>query len=306
MLVVIGVIALLVAVLLPPMQMARRQAIRTKCGAQLQQIGRALEQARTEFRFYPYWDDGGVPVRFSWMDALVERQYIAYSASGLSSAGGANSEIARVGYCPSDQLPDLLNEARNSNLLYPLNPTRHGVDYSYGIGAPLSAGGWLWRNTDPNDDRSRRFRDYESRPANRVLAGDSYSNVIYNLSGRALRSGAWNDPTQFDNTVSWERHVVGGRCSANLLFQDGHVASPRYELEREMPVNTATNFVWQPGEAINVGPQSVIDGNWYPNVLPPNFLSSPPGDVFPREMMPAWYTLVEGWTQIKHKTPHMD
>ncbi len=299
-LVVVGVLALLLAILLPPMQMARRQAQRTQCGAQLQQIGRALEQTRTEFRFYPLWDDGGAPIRFTWLDVLVERKLISQTPGGHGPAGAA----PRVAYCPSDDLPDLLNEARNPTLSYPLKPDRNGVDYSYGIAAPLSAGGWAWRPTpDVAGERPRRFRDHELHAASRVLAGDSYSSLIYNLGGRALRSGIWNDPTQFDNTVSWERHTVGGRWSANLLFQDGHVSNPRYLIERPQPVNTASHFVWQPGEALDVGPHSELDGSAYPNVPPPHVLSNPPGDVFPRELLPAWYTQVRGWLEIKHKSP---
>jgi type II secretory pathway pseudopilin PulG len=40
-LVVTGVIALLIAITLPPLQYAKRQAMRTQCSAQLQQFGRA-------------------------------------------------------------------------------------------------------------------------------------------------------------------------------------------------------------------------------------------------------------------------
>ena len=67
-LLVVGIVALLIAVILPPLQLARRKAIQTKCGAQLQQLGRALESARNEHGFYPLWDDGGTSIRYTWID----------------------------------------------------------------------------------------------------------------------------------------------------------------------------------------------------------------------------------------------
>ncbi len=314
-LVVVGVIALLIAITLPPLQLARRQAQQTHCAAQLQLLGFSLEHARYDYKFYPLWDDGGVPIRYTWIDLLVQRGYLetAGSAETRPPEGGASSgdlkrspqDGVRIGYCPADQLPDPLNEARHSNLIYPLDRSRNGIDYSYGIGVPLSAGGWAWR---PNasglsDNRSRRFRDAERDTSGRVLVADANSSAVYNLSGNAVRSSIWNDPTQYDNTVSWGRHgyAQGSRPSANVLFQDGHVSTNAYDLGRSYAVNTARTFVWYPGEPVTVNPEDQYDGFWYPNVPPPSALDSPPGDVFPNELLPAWYTLNRGWSRITHK-----
>jgi len=308
-LVVMGILALLLAIMLPPLQQARRQAQRTHCAAHLQVLGKSLEQARNDHRFYPLWDDGGIPIRYTWIDVLIQTRYLESAGGALlgnrrDGAGKRPTQDGQaVGYCPADELPDLLNEVRHPNLIYPLNRMRNGVDYSYGIGVPLSAGGWAWRGGGSNEPQPRRFRGHDSYTSQRVLAGDAWTSAIYNLSGRAIHSGIWNDPTQYDNTVAWRRHggPGGAQASANLLFQDGHVSHVGYNVLAEEPVNTARQFVWHPGESVWVGPDDRYEDQFYPCTPPPSSLSNPPGDVFPDAMLPAWYTVNRGWTLIAHK-----
>jgi prepilin-type processing-associated H-X9-DG protein len=304
-LVVVGILALLIAIILPPLQLARQKALQAKCSAQLQQLGRALEGARSESGFYPLWDDGGTAIRYTWIDVLIQRRLLPPVGGRGQPGQVGRGYTTHVGYCPADQFPDGLNAARHNGLIYPPTRFRGGVDYSYGIGVPLSAGGWAWRPGQAPEGkfRPRSFRDHERYTASRVLAGDAYAPAIYNLSGRALSSGVWNDPTQFDNTVAWSRHPTPSPDStaANLLFQDGHVSTLTYALGRATPVNTARVFVWYPGEPLAVGPADQYEGNWYPNQPPPGYHSSPPGDVFPLEMTPRWYTQTHRWTLITHK-----
>lgn len=303
-LVVVGIVSLLIAVVLPPLQVARRQAMETKCSAQLQQLGRALESAHSEYGFYPLWDDGGTPIRYTWIDVLIQRQLLGPGDHAGQDVSNRPASVAHIGYCPADRRPDALNAARHSNLIYPPTRAWGGIDYSYGIGVPLAAGGWAWRPVRPSGvtPRPRRFRDHERNTAGRVLAGDAYASAIYNLSGNALSSGIWNDPTQFDNTVAWGRHSTRTQAtSANLLFQDGHVSRLRYDSGRPNPVNTAQVFVWHPGEKLAVQPADQHEGNWYPSKPPPNYGSMPPGDVFPYELTPLWYTRSQRWTLIHHK-----
>jgi prepilin-type processing-associated H-X9-DG protein len=303
-LVVVGIISLLIAIILPPLQLARQKALQTTCSAQLQQLGRALENGRSECGFYPLWDDGGTSIRYTWIDVLIQRRLLS-PVGGPGRAQRQRGYAAHVGYCPADRLPDALNAARHNDLIYPPTRSRGGVDYSYGIAVPLSAGGWAWRpgQTPGGKLRPRGFRDYERHTAGRVLAGDAYAPAIYNLSGYALSSGVWNDPTQFDNTVAWARHLAPSPnpTSANLLFQDGHVSTVCYHGTRADPVNTAQAFVWSPGEPLAVGPADRYEDDWYPSQPPPSYQGDPPGDVFPVEMTPLWYTRTHRWTLITHK-----
>jgi prepilin-type N-terminal cleavage/methylation domain-containing protein/prepilin-type processing-associated H-X9-DG protein len=286
-LIVIGIIALLVAILSPQLLQARRQAMNTQCSAQLQQLGGALSAIHNDYKFYPLWDDDGSPTRYTWVDVLVQRNYFV-------NPKGA--------YCPNDQRPDPLNAARAAyyRLQYPKKPGVPGIDYSYGISVPLSAGGWVWRIAfnPPDDPRARRFENYDRNPGSRVLAADGNWSAIYNLSGDALRDGVWNDPTQFDNMAAW-RHPGH---SANLLMQDGHAIRARYDLDCPESINTNTSFVWYPGEPVHVGPDDEYGLNWYPNMPP--FVGQKRGsgsDAFPNELNPTYYTRNSLWTRILHK-----
>lgn len=294
-LVVVGVIALLMSVLLPPLQAARRQALTTHCKAKQLTLGRALAQAHNETRFYPFFDDGGIPIRYTWIDVLVQQRQLDAQESDLQAVA------ARVGYCPADLLPDPQNAVRYPSLVYSLDKSKSGIDYSYGIGVPLAAGGWAWSG-DPL--RSRVFRNSDKFTSTRLLAADAYTSGIFNLSGRMMISGIWNDPTQFDNTVAWTRHgnTGGTHGGANALFQDGHVTRLSFDPYSPMPINTTQAFLWYPGEPVLVNPTHRFAGDYYPNQLPPNAMSSPiAGNVYPDVDLPAWYTRYGNWTLIKRK-----
>ena len=304
-LVVVGIVSLLIATILPSLQLARQQALQTKCSAQLQQLGRALESTRSEFGFYPLWDDGGDPIRYTWIDLLTQRNLLGPSRDASRPEQTRRRAVEQLGYCPADRRPDPLNAARHNDLIYPPTRAQGGVDYSYGIGVPLSAGGWAWQPGQSSNGKlqPRRFPDHDRHTAGRVLAGDAYAPAIYNLSGAALSTGVWNAPTQFDNTVAWGRHraLSPGHARANLLFQDGHVSTIRYAAAQPNPLNTTQAFLWYPGEPLNVGPHDRYEGNWYPCQPPPSTQSDSPGNVFPAELTPLWYTQTHRWTLIAHK-----
>jgi len=292
-LVVVGIVVLLIAITLPPLQMARAKAMQTTCSGQLQQLGRALESVHTELGCYPLWDDGGGAVRFTWIDVLIQRGLLPpVDTAGRRPRTGA---ARHVGYCPADTLPDEFNTSRHPELVYPLDHEQAGIDYSYGIGAPLAASG--------EDGRRRSFPQRQRGASGRVLAGDAYASAIYNLSGDVLTDGTWSRPTQFDNTVAWGRHLTADEHSAqaNILFQDGHVSAVRYAIGRLLPVNTSHSYTWYSGEPLHVCPEDSFEGYWYPYCPPTawDLLAASPG--YPNELNPRWYTLQRKWSRIMHK-----
>jgi len=179
MLVVIGVIALLLAITIPPLQAAHRQAMATQCMAQEREIGVALQAVFTEHGYYPLWDDGSSPTRFTWVDVLLQNRFL---------------DDRKQAFCPNDPGPGPINaaRARHFDVVYPGAPRgsslpgTFGIDYSYGIGAPLSAGGWNYSPAFSNDGYSRRFEDHERYTSQRVLVADASWSVVYNMSGDAL------------------------------------------------------------------------------------------------------------------------
>lgn len=281
-LVVIGVILLLLAILSPPVLLARRQAMVARCAGNLQQIGVALESLFSDYEYYPLWDDGGYPVRYTWIDVLVQDRRLSTCKSGYCPEGPP----------PSNSLtgPPPPGTPGSENLYRP------SVEYSYGIGVPLSAGGWNWRPGfgPPGDDRPRRFEGHQRNPSQRVLAADSNWTAIYNVSGYALLGHDWSYPTQYDNTVQWRHRGP----SANFLYQDGHVARVVYRADQAEPVNTVQTCVWYPGEPVNVGPEHEYRGNWYPDVPPVNLTGDLNG-VMPPEVIPAYYTRNLLWTDVR-------
>lgn len=284
-LVVTGIIALLISVMLPPLHAAHKQAQAAQCGAQLQQIGLALESGRAEHRgFYPLWDDGGSPTRYTWIDLLVQQRLLP---------------TPRIGYCPDDLRPSELSAARGlqQQVIYPGSASAYGIDYSYGIAVPLSAGSWAWTPTG-DEPVGRRYvlEDYERSPGQRVLAGDAHWSTLYNLSGDALEGHDWSYPTQYDNMVAWRHRGL----SANMLFQDGHVSRLKYLPGKAEPVNTAKAFVWFPGESMNIAPGYSYQGNDYPNRPLVTSAGEARGN-FPQELVPKHYTDHMLWTQIPNK-----
>jgi prepilin-type N-terminal cleavage/methylation domain-containing protein/prepilin-type processing-associated H-X9-DG protein len=282
-LIVIGILALLMAILLPPIQYVHHEATAARCAHQLRQIGYALENTKNEYGgYYPLWDDAASPTRFTWIDILVQRQQLS---------------DRRVAYCPDDPRPCDTNAARgyDKQLIYPGSSGRFGVDYSYGIAVPLSAGGWNWHqdSTGTDDVLPRRFENHDRAPGQRVLAADSNWSTLYNLSGDAIYGYDWSYPTQYDNMVEW-RHP---RHSANILYQDNHVTRVVYDSLTSDPVNTATTYLWHPGESIHVNPGDMYSGNWYPCTPPVDDLKTGRSSLatFPRELVPGYYTYNRLW-----------
>jgi prepilin-type N-terminal cleavage/methylation domain-containing protein/prepilin-type processing-associated H-X9-DG protein len=207
-LVVVGIIAILIAILLPTLNQAREQARRTQCAASLHNIGLAMNVYANENKrrlpVHPgngnnwFWD-----VPFPTRDAIIR-------------AGAVRDNF----YCPSGDL-------QNDNGLWEF-PDASGWTVSGYFwlmerlgGGGLSNPGFLIMNYPVNaPDEMRRLRKRVDAP--HAAETELVTDANLSLGSPPNRSfagiyGGW--PSHRSNHLRRGRDGVGG----NVLFLDGHV-----------------------------------------------------------------------------------
>jgi prepilin-type N-terminal cleavage/methylation domain-containing protein/prepilin-type processing-associated H-X9-DG protein len=224
-LVVIGIIALLISILLPSLNAARRQATRIACAANIRSIGQAYQMYANEYKgIYPpvqmwHWPNGhfgnpwyGAPAGATPPNGRPDGPALLYDLRQISDY--------RILYCPAqdeinwfeleerktrwDQVPVLWNDIYTGYFMYAnyyeqwgnaAHPSNRGVN---GVPAPVA----------------RSVRD----KADRVLATDTMIGrrvEDINFNNHLLSEGRKRPNNPDTNvTVNFE----GG----NVLYNDGH------------------------------------------------------------------------------------
>ncbi len=218
-LVVIAIIAILAALLLPALSLAKERGRMTVCIGNLKDISVALNMWVNKNKRYPHWDFPGLGGDgrnlYPWPDMLMNKppyndstrlEANAHTLWTKSDAkmtpdmfGEAYTDNPQVFMCPSDKPhPSRVNQERAS--AWSLDP----YVYSYGIG--------VWAH----------WEEYSKEMAQQIIVADGNWPWMQNLSANYLKGAAWNYPSWFSNTVSY-RHM--NNTTANFLCLDGHVAS---------------------------------------------------------------------------------
>src|SRR5262249_21717352 len=152
-LVVIAIIGVLVAILLPAVQMAREAARRTQCAANLHQIGVAFSHRVSR--------SGGTPRGLAGLLNQLEQAALADLPRDTTAAGQtARSTTLSVFLCPSDPgLPGLgggTNYAGNGGVGFtPTGRVRNGAfgasinDFTDGLSNTAAVSEWLRGSGDP-------------------------------------------------------------------------------------------------------------------------------------------------------------
>ncbi len=240
-LVVVAIIALLLSILLPSLGDAREQAKQVKCGANLQQIGRAVANCQYENNGYnPTWDDGDYVandgnVMLTWVDVLYDMDYTG---------------LVDISFCPTDKRPD--PPCKERGIRWDFNfvdkfglsrEKRPGVRTSYALNA-------LFNFNWPEDRHPSASRQVFAIDGNWAWTGNLSTQwqLYHKIYGSTpdIFTPNWQGAM-----CSW-RH--GKHYGANVLFADSHVSlvqprMPKGHMDfRFSLVNTAAVFTWLPGE----------------------------------------------------------
>jgi len=253
-LVVIAVIAILAALLLPALALAKESGKRAKCVSNLHQIGIALQMYADEHKDTVHYlvdatsGKPGIPNNGQWTanprtDVLLASDHpLAYWGVAYYDEVGSTREVFR---CPSARVVD---EWRETGLTY---PTEFWLNSTYGINQ------FLIRRYDPPTPAAakipRKLSEIPS-PSTTIAVQDSaeqkmeceddswglfpgYSENLtqwrYNLAG--LYPGN-------DMSLEWFRH----RRRGNALWVTGHVSS--------LPYTRGCDYRWYTGDPPQVSP----------------------------------------------------
>ena len=214
-LVVIGIVAVLIALLMPALVKVRKHAQEVHCAANLRSIGQALTMYTQRYEYYPGLGDGAVavwPVRLRafmgddqdafYCPAQDERCQWVKGSALVPPNVGANADMAELGY----------------RLGEPLVTGVSFFSYGYnGEGTASRPGSWkgLGRQVTTAKNRLIRGDYYELKasrvrmPAEMIAVADTVADGYYDH---------WIHP--------WHKETYPGdlhRGGANVLFCDGHV-----------------------------------------------------------------------------------
>jgi len=235
-LVVIGIIAVLIGILLPALNGARRAAYQVTCASNLRQMGIATVMYINEFKHYPGHASRNTPGQEFAVWPTRLRKYMKGN-QGVFRCPAADP--ARFDWLPNQTKPPVAI-AKDSG--YGYNPgesllLRDNGNFSYGYndwGAydlwknpQRGLGGDLW---DPNSRELKASR--VRKPAEMIMIGDTKAD------------GDWD--FALDPTDPGEAPTTVHKGGSNILWCDGHVT---WKLQKELVLfdPKKPNIKYQPG-----------------------------------------------------------
>jgi type II secretory pathway pseudopilin PulG len=249
MLVVISIIAVLAALLLPAVNMAREAGRRASCSNNLRNLAIAAQGFDSAKGYYPpsrtYWNDAtykssnkfpgtwNTPAAvLTWVHEImpyIERQDMrALIETNLNPMTGANLPVSQVAYgkmaivfCPSDEIDDgTPSAAQYSQLSYACNA---GVmDNTTIYGTPTAAlTGFDWPQNGAFDNRLQGSGDIGKLKVFKtslgdITSGDGASNTILFAENSDLEE--WNyGPTEYHVGIIWDDNYQNSSTPNQLL-----------------------------------------------------------------------------------------
>jgi prepilin-type N-terminal cleavage/methylation domain-containing protein/prepilin-type processing-associated H-X9-DG protein len=252
-LVVVGIIALLIAIILPSLSKARDNAKTAACGANLHGIGNGLVVYQTENDNYvvpSYNMKGSLGDTDDPLDGwapILDRDGVIRQSSGTDQAGSAKTNVF---YCPSTL--DLAGMREGNSK--PLDASRGWMDWptvrgedAMNVGTTIPDRGFVrlirvayWINADNPIGAVKAFdidKFYTSSVGYKGTGGTVMrstratqfrrpSNMIALADGLYAGRQGESRPTNNKNRIGF-RHR--GDTAANAAFADGHVETIRYD-----------------------------------------------------------------------------
>jgi prepilin-type N-terminal cleavage/methylation domain-containing protein/prepilin-type processing-associated H-X9-DG protein len=228
-LVVIGIIAVLVALLLPALSRARAQANAVKCASQLRAIGQGFALYVQEYKgWLPPLNSAGNRTPSNEQDIATEKDYGMWQAVGpyigQKEWGGLGTPPVSVDDPYSQKYGDywgkpwVIRKFKASVWACPLildDPRAKPWGTGYAESLYLTnPGGWL-DNNKHKWHKARRLSSVRD-PSTKIHVSESTDWHLGDLSGVGV-------PVTGTGRYTWDIYRHDGRC--NVLFLDGHVLS---------------------------------------------------------------------------------
>jgi prepilin-type processing-associated H-X9-DG protein/prepilin-type N-terminal cleavage/methylation domain-containing protein len=272
-LVVIGIIALLIAILMPALSKARAQANQVACASNLRQMGIALTMYTNEYKYYPgaqAVNSAGRPPFAIWPTRLRRMMKSAPITTGIpGSIGGGGAE--KVFWCPANQ------EGFQWQVRYGTGggyATDSDTGYGYDVGelllnvftVPFSYGYNDWGVDQTQAEYAERQRGlggdiiYPTNPNPKQQFTELKASRVKKVSEMIAiadntTDGSWDyniDPRPQDSGEFPGKIHRGG---SNVLFCDGHVdwyaQKDLINIKSSDPRGSAMNRMWNNDNEVN-------------------------------------------------------